>query len=273
MRAAKVLLAAAVAGVTLVVPGQALAGTVTQTAQSENVSATFTFDQSGSSYSQLQLQIARSGQVVYNEPVISQYCSSSCWPGGSHQTSLRVLALEPGAEPDVALALYTGGAHCCSVEQVFSYNSASGAYAMAEHDFGNPGAALKPLGPDGLFEFVSADNRFAYAFSCFACSGVPVQIYAFTHGQFIDVTRRHRPLVSQDADHWWRVFRHNLSDGVGFIAAWAADEDLLGHQALVNRTLAREQRLGDLRSAVPTPEGSQFIRRLKTRLRQWGYLR
>lgn len=272
---ATALLLGAVVAVTLATPGQALAGTVTQTAQSGSISATFTFDQSGSSYSRLRLQIARSGQVLYDQPVTSRYCSRSCWPGGFRQTSVRLLALEAGAEPDVILALYTGGAHCCGVEQVFSYSSASAAYEMAEHDFGNLGAALKPLGPGGLFEFVSADNRFAYAFSCFACSGLPVQIFAFAHGHFSDVTHRHRPLVSEDAHRWWRVFTQHLSDGVGFIAAWAADEDLLGHRSLVNRILARELRRGDLRSSPPIPslEGSEFIRRLQKRLRHWGYLR
>jgi hypothetical protein len=132
VRGTRALIVAAIIATMFAAPGWALAGTVTQTAQFGRVSATFTFDQSGSSYSQLQLQIARSGQVVYDEPVSSQYCSlgNGCSPGGFGQSRVRVLPLQPGIEPDVVLALYTGGAHCCDVDQVFSYSPSFAGYAM-----------------------------------------------------------------------------------------------------------------------------------------------
>lgn len=40
--------------------------------------------------------------------------------------------------------------------------------------------------------------------------------------------------------------KQHYRDSVGVIAAWAADEDMLGHSRLVSRYLAQQQRAGHL---------------------------
>jgi hypothetical protein len=57
------------------------------------------------------------------------------------------------------------------------------------------------------------------------------------------------------------------------IAAWAADEDLLGHAAQVNRYLAKQVKAGHLHSALnPGESGKRFVAKLHRFLRSRGYL-
>ncbi len=65
------------------------------------------------------LTITRAGKVLYDQPVSSKYCSSSCM---SAQGTLHVVDLEHDRSPDVVLELFSGGAHCCTVLQIFSYD-------------------------------------------------------------------------------------------------------------------------------------------------------
>lgn len=255
----------------------AAAQATTQTASAGGVTASFSFTKSQHqdgfvTYSNLRLQIARSGQIVFDAPVSSPHCGASCWPGATHGASVHVVDLEGSAEPDVVVDLYSGGAHCCTVEQVFFYRSATNTYAEHEHYFGDPIAKLAALGPGGRREFLSADDRFAYTFTDFADSGLPIQIFAFSGGRFTDVTRRHRSLIVKDAGVWWRAYTRDLSNGVGLIAAWAADEELLGNGTLVKNKLAHELMLGNLRSGLGSG-GKSFIHTFNVLLRHWGYIR
>jgi hypothetical protein len=258
----------------LLLPAAAFA--VTQTAQSGDVSATFTFTGKFPTYRRERLQITRAGAVVYNEPVSSMDCSP-CAPGAAeaHASSVRVLDLESDGEPDVVLDLYSGGAHCCLIAQIFRFDPATGRYLRFEHDFGDPGYRIADLSHNGRKEIVTADDSFAYEFTDYAASGLPLQVFTFNAGTLTDVTRQYPKLVSNDAARWMRAFKHHYSDGVGLIAAWAADEELLGHQRLVSRTLAREARLGHLRSALSPgePGGTRFVHKLIRFLRKHGYTR
>ena len=173
------------------------------------------------------------------------------------------------------LSLYSGGAHCCVIDQVYSLAPGSSTYLRTEHDFGNPGASIRDLGHNGDFEFLTADNAFYYAFATFASSGAPVQIWSFRNRQFLDVTREYPKRIASDANRWWHAFmRSRSAGGEGLAAAWAADEDLLGHSTLVSRRLATEARQGNLFSDLPgAPTGKDFIAALQKLLRKHGYLK
>jgi hypothetical protein len=184
---------------------------------------------------------------------------------------LAVTKLGPGA-PDVVLNLYSGGAHCCSITQVYRYDAASGSFVRAQRDFGDPGSRLETLG--GRRVFLSADDRFAYTFSAFAFSGMPVQLWSFSGGRFVDVTRRYPALTARDATRQYAAWEANRTQGtgLGFLAAWAADEDLLGHSALVHATLASAQARGELRSLAGWKSGAAFLAQLQRFLSAAGYL-
>jgi hypothetical protein len=70
-----------------------------------------------------------------------------------------------------------------------------------------------------------------------------------------------------------RAFNHHIANGVGLIAAWAADEDLLGRSALVDTTLKRLAAQNKLRTPLGLPHGSAmvFAAQLEKLLHKLGY--
>src|SRR5690349_15221314 len=132
----------------------------TETASSGTVAATFKFQGKLPRFHGLHLTISRSGAVVYDQPVVAKFCGKLCWPGQGaiRSSSVHVVDLEGTGDPDVVLDLYSGGAHCCTVEQVFSFNPASATYVKTEQVFGDPDAKIVDLGHNGSFEFLTADD-------------------------------------------------------------------------------------------------------------------
>lgn len=248
-----------------------------QSASAGGVTATFTYSGSDLSVSNPRLRIVRAGLTAYDQPVSSPQCGSRCGPAafGAQASSVRVIRLEPGGQPDVILELFSGGANCCFIDQVFSYAPLTHTYLKAERDFGSYGAALRRLGAARRWRFVSADERFRYQFTDGADSGEPLQIWRFAGHDLHEVTRSYPQLIATDAARWLKLFGHDLANGVGLIAAWAADEEMLGRDRLVQSTLAAEARRGNLRDGG-TPGGAtgqRFITRLNRLLHQLGYRR
>ena len=273
----RILITVVVVALSAVLAPAALAAT--QTASSGGVTATFTFNGRFPNYSGLHLTIAQSGSVLYDQRVTSKACRDICAPQatGAKASSVHVIDLDDIGQPNVVLDLYTGGAHCCSVEQVFTFDPGAMTYAVAERNFGDPGARIEDLGHDRHFEFVSADDAFAYAFTDFAASGLPLQIMTFSGSRFQDVTNHYHALIRADATMWLKAFKgmahDHYSDSVGVIAAWAADEYRLGKRAAANRFLRRQATAGHLRSALAPqePQGQKFVPALQRFLRRHGY--
>ncbi len=226
-------------------------------------------------FADLELLIARSGTIAYRQPVTSRGCEECELEVFAHAPApLSVQNLEGNAQPVVVLRLYTGGEHCCTIVQLFSFDPAILAYRPIEHDFGDAGALVTDVDGDGTLELRSADDRFAYAFTSFAYSGLPVQIWRLTDGALHDVTSEFPLALAADAARQLRAFRANRHRGLGlgFLAAWAADEDLLGRAHTVSATLAREARAQRLRSADRlSPSGAAFVRKLRRFLQGTGY--
>ena len=260
------------------VPASAALAT-TQTASAGGVTATFTFAGKYPNYTGLHLTIAQSGAVLYDQPVRSKTCGKFCAPGatGAKASSVHIIDLDHTGQPNVVLDIYTGGAHCCSIAQVFTFNPGTKTYAKVERNFGDPGYRLEDLSHDGHFEFVTADDAFAYTFTDFAASGLPLQILTFTGSRFVDVTDRYPALIRKDAAFWLKTFkgmrRQHYQDSVGVIAAWAADEYRLGRSAEANRYLSQQAKAGHLKSALgrSVPQGQRFVAALKKFLRRHGY--
>jgi hypothetical protein len=249
----------------------------TITAAGGGVSATLSFrhDTAPSAvipYRDLRLSITGGGRAGYQAPVSALLCARECWPLSAVPGAavLRVVALERGRGADVVLNLYSGGAHCCSITQVFSYSG--GSYSLAQRDFGDPGSKLERL--NGGWAFLSADDRFAYEFTSFASSGLPLAIWRFRGGRFVDVTRAFPARVQADASRQYKAYIANRRQGLGlgFIAAWGADEDLLGKHARVATTLSALAAAGELRSGDGFSHGGRaFISALDRFLTKIGY--
>jgi hypothetical protein len=256
------------------------ASAATQTATSGNVTATYTFTGTYPNYSNERLSISQSGQVFYDQPVTANPCGAQCAPGSifAKQPSVQVIDLEHDQQPDVVLDLFSGGAHCCSIAEIFSFDPGTMTYVPTQRDFGDPGDNIVDLDHNGRYEFLTADDSFAYQFTDFAASGLPIEILTFSGRRFHNVTRSYPKLITKDAARWLKAFKsmakQHYGDSVGLIAPWAADEDLLGHSKRVNRYLNQQARAGHLNSALgPTePGGRKFVSNLQRFLRRHGYL-
>ncbi len=262
----------------LALPAAASAAPQTVTASEGVVSARLSYTGSadgGTLVTGLRLTIERAGAKAYEAPVKSGRCA----PCGLERFAggpLVVRDLEGNGQPNVIVELYTGGAHCCTVFQVYSYDPGTMTYRLAERDFWDPGAKITDVAGNGSLQLLTADDRFAYAFAPFAYSGLPLQILAFRSGRFVDVTRSYPVAIAKDAARWLAAFRseRHLQLGNGLIAAWAADEELLGHDRLVRSTLSREASRGNLRSREGYgPSNASFVRALLRFLTRTGYRR
>ena len=244
----------------------------TQTASAGGVTASFTYRGAVPSVTDAHLTIVKDGQPLYDQPVTAKLCGKLCGPGevGRRASSVGIVPLLSGS-PQVVLELYSGGANCCFIDQVFSYDPGTMAYVKTEHDFASAGALLERR--HGQWRFVSADDGFKYAFTDGADSGEPIQIWRFSVGNFTDVTRAYPSLIRTDAARWLRLFRHHLDNGVGLIAAWAGDQELLHNDRLVQSTLKTELARGDLRAGAGSffAGGAKFIAELNRTLRSLGY--
>jgi hypothetical protein len=275
MRRTLIALAALAA---LALPSAALA--TTQVALGPGVVARLSYQGQLPQYRNLSLAIKRDGKQVYQHPVQSHYCSQDCALSiVPDQKPVQVVDFGQPAGPEVLLSLYTGGAHCCSVAQVFGYSAKAKTYTMAEHNFGDPGYRLERLSSNGPREFVTADDSFAYAFTDFADSGLPVQVLQLQGHDFDNVTTQFPGLVTADAARWLKAFhrmaRSHYGDTVGVVAAWAADEYTLGHVKKARSFLKAQARAGHLNATLGSSSGGgmHFVSKLEAFLRKQGYVK
>ncbi|MBW4687345.1 MAG: hypothetical protein KME40_20090 [Komarekiella atlantica HA4396-MV6] len=206
----------------------------TITGQSGNVQAEISYDQPQEyQYKNVRLKIIRAGNTVFEQklPQENEYDRPVEGLFGEKENKLPVLDLDGNKEPEVVADFYTGGAHCCTYSLIYRYNSQSKQYQKIRHKWGNGGYRLRDLDQDGLPEFESRDDRFAYAFSSYAASGYPLQIWQYRQGKMIDVTRRYPKLIYNDASELWQTFlkaRKQGDDGKGFLAPYLANKYMLG---------------------------------------------
>ena len=247
----------------------------TETASDGPVTATFSFKRVDDlRYRHLHLTVQRDGATVFDRAARTRNCAEPfCVPGGGlHGPSVRVADLDGDGPPDVLLDLFTGGAHCC-VESELVALAADGGVRRVVHDWGDGGYRLSDLDGDGLAEFVSADDRFAYAFTAYAFSALPLQVLSFRGGRFADVTASYPARVRADARRWRHEYRTTKADAYpqGVLAAWAADRSRLGDRSDALRFVRAQARHGKLRAAMGERRAVRFAARLGRVLRRWGY--
>lgn len=89
-----------------------------------------------------------------------------------------------------------------------------------------------------------------------------------------NVTRSYPGLIADDAAMWLRFYRatakHHYQESEGAIAAWAADEERLGHSKLVNRYLSQQAKAGQLKG--DTVNAKKLVSALMKFLAKPGYI-
>jgi hypothetical protein len=227
------------------------------------------------------VRISRRGRQVFTEaaPVHPRGKRLGYEPRPSlgHPASLVTRDLDGDDEPEVTLQLMWAGAHCCYWSRVYRFDSSRDTYLAVNHFWGNDVAipSLKDIEGDGQPEFVSRDDRFA-ELTDYTNVVEPIQLWAYRRGAFRDVTQSYPARIGQDAGRLWRLYltRRGRRSVRYILAAWAAEQYLLGRGAAVEQTLAEALRRGYLEPrAADTPrDPAAYVRMLKTFLRKTGYI-
>jgi hypothetical protein len=194
------------------------------------------------------------------------------WAWVSSTTSVRALCIAhfggPRPETAVLVNVYSGGAHCCTLIDAYRVTSNS---SLIERDLGNPGASLISVGSHAVL--VTADNAFAYQFASYGGSGMPLKTLELRGHSFVVTTREHLNWVAVDAGFQWGSYVQSQSGyGLGWLAAWAADECTLGQSAQLTSTLGQLQAQSMLDSTLAGwPSGSAYLDQLRSFLASHGY--
>jgi hypothetical protein len=149
-------------------------------------------------------------------------------------------------------------------------------YVKTVVNFGDPGSRLVALAGSHYAAILTADDSFAYAFTDYAASGLPIKLLRFSNNGFTNVTREYPNMIRADASSWLSAFysqaASHYQDSVGLIAAWTADEYLLGRVAQADLFLRQQAAAGHLNSLLnPSLKGQVFIAQLRKFLEQRGY--
>jgi hypothetical protein len=248
--------------------------TVTVTKSSGGVTAVMTIERRKTKYDigdsrNLHLKVTVDGKTILDKSLCNPI---RCGIGTEQTLSLHKLS---GGTPDVVLDYYTGGAHCCFWSLIVAPTGKT-----IEHDWGDPGYRIVRY--EGVPQLVSGDDRFAYVFTSFAGSGMPVQVWAITpdgelnHPDVLEnVTQTRLDLVKKDAAVWWRAYVSERSktdsDVRGVLAAWCADEYRLGQKAACDAELAKALKNGWIKGVPDWPSNAKYIALVHKDLAAWGY--
>jgi subtilisin-like proprotein convertase family protein len=244
------------------------------TARSGAVAATLSYREAVDVYRDVRLRIVRSGETALDVAV-----PGAGLPGWRPVAPPVVRRLDADAEPEVLLDVFTGGAHCCTVSHLYRWSARSGRYLRSTRDWGNVGYRIADLNRDGRVELASADDRFNAQFTAYAASVAPIRIFRLDRGRFLEVTRRYPAAVKRDASSAWSSYRRYRARGEevrGVLAAWIADQYLLGKGERAWKQLAIAFRRGELgRTAVKDgyPAGREYLTGLRKFLIRHGYAR
>ncbi|QLE58435.1 hypothetical protein [Nostoc sp. TCL26-01] len=258
----QLLVSLAIVGATSVITDTAKAETIT--GQLGNIRAEISFDKPEEyQYKNVRLQIIRAGKTVLDQK-LSQENEYDKPIGGLFTDKIPVLNLDGDKEPEVIADFFTGGAHCCVYSLIYRYDRTSGQYKSMRQEWGNGGYRLQDLDKDGIPEFDSRDDRFAYAFTSYAASAYPLQIWQYRQGKMVDVTRRYPKLIANHASELWKEYNKikQQDDGKGFLAAYLADKYLLGQGQDGWRRVQQVYRKSDK---------AQYFAQLRKFLRETGY--
>lgn len=239
------------------------------TARSGSVQATITY-RTGAFPHDIRLRIRRSGSLSFDKRFPPKMADLP--------VKLRVRDLDANGEPEVIAEFYTGGAHCCWYSLVYDYRA--NIYRSIKEDWGDSEPRLADLNGDGKMEFRSSDFRFAYLFTAFAGSAFPIQIWNYKPGRLVNSTSKFPQLVRKDAAKLWKAYRANLRsqypDPRGILAAWMADQYLLGHQQSGWTKMRAANARGEFNgigSGDIWPKGKRYLEALRKELKKLGYAR
>ncbi len=251
----------------------ALAGDdVSVSASGGGVSATLTTIPDADGYASSSMITIR-GATTFDGPLPS-VDGALVAANGRNLIEVAVRDLSGGGGPEVAVSSFTGGAHCCYRATVLMAKPAGG-YGTRVQTFGSEGYTLQTI--HGHVVFASADPRFEYAFTSYAASVEPVQLWQLDRsGVFVDRTRRFRSRVLADLPRTRSEYRRAVAragtSARGALAGYLAELLLLDRRTKARVVLANARTSGVLTGRGDTPaRPAPFVRALRSSLARWGY--
>ncbi|MBW4488768.1 MAG: hypothetical protein KME12_13360 [Trichocoleus desertorum ATA4-8-CV12] len=248
----------------------------TKTTQAGNVKAELSYQKANTDFTQfnnLRLKITRAGKTLLDQPLPDSegnwplVALGTDWAKQNAQDTFRVRNLDANPEPEVLVDLFTGGAHCCTYSLIYRYNPKTQTYNYERYEWGNGSYELQDLDNNGVPEFKGRNDAFAYAFTSYAASGYPIQIWQYRQGKLVDVTRQYPKVIYDDAYYWWQTFQEHKNDGVeygkGPLAAYLADKYLLGQG---------QDGWQRVQQAYKGPDRQKYFTELRRFLRETGYI-
>jgi hypothetical protein len=228
----------------------------------------------------LRLTIQRAGAVGFDGAL--RPCRFGCEPedpSGARFAELKVADLDGDGEPEVLVDRSDGFTPCCTLETaILRRDRATGVYRELDRHWGET-YRISELDGDRHPELVTADLRFYERFAPRIVGfQLPMKILQLRGHALVDVTRAHRRVVARHTGRLGRLMHATdaIADGRHpgdrlqaraalrpQLAAYLAEERLLGRRAVGDRALAHEVARGRV--------SARFRRALLRFLARTGY--
>jgi hypothetical protein len=226
-----------------------------------NVRAEVTFKKGDYSLAKdVRIKILKNNKVVVDEIVSPQE--------NTYSLKLVVKDLDGDKEPEIIFTHNPAmGQRCCTTARIYGYRKNRNQYSMVASDWRGAGfPQIKDLDGDGKYEFEYADWRFAYAFTVFANSVMPIRIWQYRQGSLDEVTYKYPQAIKrhiEKGNEWHQQLVHENRDLKGSFAAYAAEKYLLGEGG---------EGLREIKRSYQGEDKQEFLDKLNEFLKKTGYI-
>ncbi|MGB2923716.1 MAG: hypothetical protein WBB82_00270 [Limnothrix sp.] len=136
--------------------------------------------------------------------------------------------------PEVIFSSFTGGAHCCNEVQVLTFHTPTSQWKVVDVGFFDGGVdGVEDFDQNGVYEFITRDNRFLYKYSSYAGSFPPVQVLQLAGLEMVDISKNTEflPLHRSAIQAMWQSIEMAKKEGYevnGVLAGYVATKAILG---------------------------------------------